>query len=163
LAEKFRRPLRGAGPTEGKGFFRQPEERHNRLDEDRARERLVALVAEMNYECERGAMVVVEGVRDENALTSLGFKGLAFKLCYTKRSLSTLTSQAESHRRVILLLDYDLKGRALTKKVASLLQDKGIDVNMTFRREIRAITNGLANHIEDLKRFSKARVEALDV
>jgi 5S rRNA maturation endonuclease (ribonuclease M5) len=63
-------------------------------------------------------------------------------------------SEAESHHKVILLLDYDLKGRNLTRKVASMLQNKGIRVDTSFRREIRAMTNGLANHVEDLKRFT---------
>jgi hypothetical protein len=35
-----------------------------------------------------------------------------------------------------------------------MLQNRGMNVDTSFRREIRAMTNGLANHVEDLKRFS---------
>jgi 5S rRNA maturation endonuclease (ribonuclease M5) len=63
-------------------------------------------------------------------------------------------AEAESHSKVILLLDYDLKGRNMTKKVASMLQKRGMNVDTSFRREIRTMTNGLVNHVEDLKRFS---------
>lgn len=146
---------RTARPTaSGDSYAKLPEERHNRLDEALAVDRLTSLVSQLNSEVERGALVVVEGLRDERALQHLGFRTKAFKLCYTRNALSAVMSEAESHHKVILLLDYDLKGRNLTRKVASMLQNKGIRVDTSFRREIRAMTNGLANHVEDLKRFT---------
>ena len=142
-------------PTEsGDSFAKIPEERHNRLDEAMAVDRLTSLIAELNTDYDGGALVVVEGVRDERALWHLGFKGNAFKLCYTRSSLASVMSEAEAHKKVILLLDYDLKGRSLTRKVAAMLQDKGMNADTSYRREIRAMTNGLVNHIEDLKRFT---------
>lgn len=128
--------------------------RQNRLDEEAAKERLLSLTHQLNFESERGALIVVEGARDEMALRRLGFEGEVYKLCYTRRSMSGLMAKAEVHSKVILLLDYDLKGRALMKKVSSMLQDKGLNVDTTFRREIRAATGGLASHLEDLKRFA---------
>jgi 5S rRNA maturation endonuclease (ribonuclease M5) len=146
---------RTAKPTaSGDSYARLPEERHNRLDEALAVDRLTALVSQLNAELDEGALVVVEGVRDERALQHLGFKGRTFKLCHTRNSLSAVMAEAESHSKVILLLDYDMKGRNLTRKVASMLQNRGMNVDTSFRREIRAMTNGLANHVEDLKRFS---------
>ncbi len=156
MNEAARRTLRRiAKPAaSGESFAKLPEERHNRLDEALAVERLTSLVAQLNAELEEGALVVVEGVRDERALQHLGFKGKAFKLCYTRNSLSAVMAEAEAHRKVILLLDYDMKGRVLTGKISSMLQNKGMNVDTSYRRGIRAITNGLASHVEDLKRFS---------
>ncbi|MGA1975827.1 MAG: toprim domain-containing protein [Conexivisphaerales archaeon] len=156
MDEAAKRNLRRkAKPTASKdNFAKQREERHNRLDEVLALDRLTSLVSQLNAEADEMALVVVEGVRDERALQHLGFKGSAFKLCHTRNSLSAMMAEAESHRKVILLLDYDLKGRSLTKKIASMLQNKGMNVDTSFRREIRAMTNGRANHIEDLKRFT---------
>ncbi|HVP22863.1 MAG TPA: toprim domain-containing protein [Conexivisphaerales archaeon] len=156
MNEDVRRTLRRtAKPTaSGDSFAKLPEERHNRLDEVLASEKLASLVSQLNAELDQGALVVVEGTRDEKALQRLGLKGRAFKLCYTRNSLSAVLAEAESHRKVVLLLDYDLKGRNLTRKVASMLQKKGIRVDTSYRREIRAMTNGLAHHVEDLKRFT---------
>jgi 5S rRNA maturation endonuclease (ribonuclease M5) len=156
LNEATRKILRRtAKPTaSGDSYAKLPEERHNRLDEALAVDRLVALVSQLNAELDEGAVVVVEGVRDERALRHLGLKGACFQLCHTRNSLSAVMVEAESHSKVILLLDHDLKGRNMTKKVASMLQKRGMSVDTSFRREIRAITNGRANHIEDLKRFS---------
>jgi 5S rRNA maturation endonuclease (ribonuclease M5) len=146
---------RTAKPTaSGDSFAKLPEERHNRLDEALAVDRLTALVSQLNAELDEGALVVVEGVRDERALQHLGLKARCFRLCNTRNSLSAVMTEAESHSKVILLLDYDLKGRNMTKKVASMLQKRGMSVDTSFRREIRAMTNGLASHVEDLKRFS---------
>ncbi len=156
MNEAGRRTLkRTAKPTaSGDSYAKLPEERHNRLDEVVAADRLASLVSQLNGEVDQGALIVVEGMRDERALQHLGLKTKPFKLCYTRNSLSAVMSEAESHRKVILLLDYDLKGRNLTGKVASMLQNKGIHVDISYRREIRAMTNGLAHHIEDLKRFT---------
>jgi len=156
MNEELRKTLRRtAKPTaSGDSFVRLPEERHNRLDEALAVDRLTSLIVQLNTEVDNGALLVVEGARDEKALARLGFKGKAFKLCYTRNSLSAVMSKAESHTKVILLLDYDLKGRVLTGKVASMLQNKGMNVDTSFRRKIRSITSGLANHVEDLKRFT---------
>jgi 5S rRNA maturation endonuclease (ribonuclease M5) len=156
MNEAARKTLkRTAKPTaSGDSYAKIPEERHNRLDEALAVDRLSSLVSQLNGEVEDGALVVVEGVRDERALQRLGLKSRPFRLCCTRNSLSAVLSEAESHRKVILLLDYDLKGRKLTSKVASMLQNKGIRVDTSYRREIRAMTNGLAHHVEDLKRFT---------
>ncbi len=138
----------------GESFAKLPEERHNRLDEAITIDRLNALVSQLNGEVDMGALVVVEGVRDERALKRLGFKGEAFKLCSTRKSLSAVLSKAESHSKVVLLFDYDQKGRVLTAKVASMLQNKGMHVDTSYRKSIRAVTGGLFGHVEDLKRFT---------
>jgi 5S rRNA maturation endonuclease (ribonuclease M5) len=138
----------------GEGFAKPFEARHNRLDEATASDRLSALVSQLNGEVDEGALVVVEGIRDERALRHLGFKGKAFKLCNTRKSLSSVLSEAEAHRKVVLLFDYDQKGRVLTAKVASMLQNKGMNVDTSYRKSIRAVTGGLFGHVEDLKRFT---------
>jgi 5S rRNA maturation endonuclease (ribonuclease M5) len=156
MNERLREALkRTAKPSAtGDSFAKLPEERHNRLDEAVAVDRLTALVSQLNGEVDDGALVVVEGIRDERALKHLGFKGEAFKLCNTRKSLSSVLSEAESHRKVVLLFDYDQKGRVLTAKVASMLQNKGMNVDTSYRHSIRSVTGGLFGHVEDLKRFT---------
>ena len=137
----------------GDTYLKVPEERHNRLDEEAVAEKLKSLMLSLNSEHENGALIVVEGTRDRRAIEQLGFHGRAFLLCHTKNNLSVLMVEAEHHKKVILLLDYDIEGRKMTGKVTSMLQDKGINVDLSFRRNIRTITCGHTEHIQDLSRF----------
>ena len=109
-------------------------------------------IKKLNDEVNNGALVVVEGQRDAEALESIGFNGEPFLLCHN-RGLARLARQAEDKRKVILLLDLDSKGRSLTKKTAILLQEKKHVIDLFFRRELLSATRGRIRQIEELRRF----------
>ena len=111
-------------------------------------------IKKLNDEVKNGALVVVEGQRDAEALQSIGFQGELFLLCHNE-GLVKLTSEAENHKKVILLLDLDSKGRSLTKKAALLLQEKKSVIDLFFRRELLSATKGRIRHIEELKRYKE--------
>ena len=114
---------------------------------------LILFIRKLNDECKNGALVVVEGQRDAKALKSIGFKGDLFLLCHNE-SLVKLASEAERYKKIILLLDLDKKGRALTKKAATILQEKKSKIDLFFRRELAKASKGRVKHIEELTRFS---------
>ncbi|MCP8304803.1 MAG: topoisomerase [archaeon] len=125
--------------------------RDSKLEEDTL-QALTLFVRKLNDEGKNGALVVVEGQHDAEALESIGFKGKPFQLCH-HRSLIELASEAEKYRKVILLLDLDRKGRALTKRAAIVLQGKNNKIDLFFRREIAKATKGRIRQIEELTRF----------
>jgi len=122
--------------------------------ENRYREMAEALtlyVRKLNDESREGALIVVEGKRDLEALRSIGFHGEAVMLCHN--NLKRLVEEAEAHRKIILLFDLDKEGRSLTKKAALLLQERRVGVDLYFRRELLHATKGRIRYIEELIRF----------
>jgi 5S rRNA maturation endonuclease (ribonuclease M5) len=113
---------------------------------------LMLFTKRLNDECKNGALVVVEGRRDAKALESIGFKGDLFLLCHNE-SLVKLSTKAEKYKKIILLLDLDKKGRALTKRAAMILQEKSRKIDLFFRRELAKASKGKIKHIEELSRF----------
>ena len=112
---------------------------------------LSSFIEKLNQESKDGALVVVEGKRDASALSDIGFRGDMMMLCHNN-SVVALMEKARSYRKVILLLDFDQKGRSLTKKVATMLQRRS-SINLTFRRELAAASRGRIRYIEELSRF----------
>ena len=113
---------------------------------------LSLFIRKLNDECRNKALVVIEGQRDANALRSIGFEGDLFLLCHNG-SLTKLASNAEKYEKIVLLLDLDRKGRALTKRTATILQEKSSNIDLFFRRELAKVTEGRIRHIEELARF----------
>jgi len=116
-------------------------------------EELTHFVKVLNDESSSGALIVVEGQRDASALAAIGFIGITYLLCHNG-SLTQLSEEAKNHRKVILLLDFDHKGRVLTKKAASLLEEKGIRIDLFHRRRLKMASKGRVQEVEELARYS---------
>ena len=115
-------------------------------------ESLSLYVKQLKDASRNGALVVVEGKRDLNALRAIGFTGSILMFCHNS-NLSMLTEEAEKYRKIILLFDLDKEGRSLTKKAAKLLEGKNNVIDLYFRRKLLKVTRGKVRHIEDLRRY----------
>ena len=94
------------------------------------------------------SIVVVEGKRDEDALKKLGYRG---KICqfHSFKGLVKFADHMPKYKNLILLLDSDRKGRYLTKRIISQLQHR-MTVDLSYRKELTAITKGRIKNVEDL-------------
>ncbi len=124
-----------------------------RIDQDEV-QRLQKFVDMLNEESDNGAVVVVEGKRDVNALTSVGFKGNVVTL-NNFRGINRLVDNLERKSKIILMLDMDRKGKYLTHKILMLLQYKGKNVNIFYKKVLAEITKGKIRHIEEIIIYSK--------
>jgi 5S rRNA maturation endonuclease (ribonuclease M5) len=124
-----------------------------RIDQDEV-ERLQKFVNMLNYESDNGAVVVVEGKRDVNALESIGFKGNVVTINNYK-GINKLVDNLEREDKVILMLDMDSKGKYLTHRILTLLQYKGKNVDMFYKKMLLTITKGKVRHTEDLVIYYK--------
>jgi 5S rRNA maturation endonuclease (ribonuclease M5) len=115
---------------------------------------LSLFVKQLNDEAENGALIVVEGPRDHEALRSIGFHGETFLLCHNE-GLTRLAIDAEDYRRIILLFDLDSQGRSLTKKAAILLRERKKSIDLFFRRRLLSVTRGKVRHVEELMRYKE--------
>src|SRR5579885_2285798 len=99
------------------------------LERKESAELLCSVISELNNEHNKGALLVVEGKKDQLALQSLGLHVNCFWL--SKEGFSNFLNMAESSKKVILLLDYDRKGNWCTSKKCQYIRD------CLVRRKIR--------------------------
>lgn len=124
-----------------------------RIDQDEVQE-LQKFVNMLNEESSNGAVIVVEGKRDVNALASVGFKGNVVTL-NNFRGINRLVDNLERAGKVILMLDMDHKGKYLTHKILTLLQYKGKNVDLFYKKTLSEITKGKVRHIEEIVIYAK--------
>jgi 5S rRNA maturation endonuclease (ribonuclease M5) len=86
---------------------------------------------------------LVEGPKDRKALSYFGISNI--KMVHGN-ALPEIPVKVQSD--VILLLDFDRKGRVLTKKLYDLFKSEGYRADLTFRKELRRLAR--LNVIEEL-------------
>jgi 5S rRNA maturation endonuclease (ribonuclease M5) len=113
---------------------------------------LTLFVSELNGLAQDGALVVVEGKRDMDALTALGYTGpvLAKATLHSKNGVAGL-------RRVklaVILTDLDEEGRRLAARYAEFFALRDIRTSLTQRRRLLKASHGTFLHVENLVRFA---------
>lgn len=119
-----------------------------------ARERLEGLaewVEDLQYASEDGAMVVVEGDKDVEALRELGFRG-PLERCSRSflQGLCGDLARLVPGARVVVLTDWDRKGEQLARLLADYLGGEGLASDLEFRRRLRALVMGEVKDVESL-------------
>jgi 5S rRNA maturation endonuclease (ribonuclease M5) len=120
------------------------------LDDDGTVERLRSFIGMLNEESERGSVIVVEGKRDAEALSKVGFTGSPAVFHHFKGIADFLDNHDSNSKKIILLLDMDRTGKYLTSRLVSQLQSRGRSVSLSYKRALARITNGKVRHVEDL-------------
>ncbi len=113
---------------------------------------LVDFIDILNLECENGAVVLVEGKKDTQALSSLGFVGKTIEYC-NNNNISKIERKTKSYNKVIVLFDYDAEGRRLTSKILLTL-DRTSLIELKYRRNLSFASNGGIRRIEELSKLS---------
>ncbi|MFN4336764.1 MAG: topoisomerase [Candidatus Nitrosocaldus sp.] len=121
-----------------------------RVDEQEV-EQIKGFIEMLNYESTNGAVVLVEGKRDSNALKALGFSG-KIAILNNHRGLSRVVDSLEYASKVILLLDMDSKGRYLTQRLLCMIANRK-SVDLFYKRRLMEITKGRIRSIEELMAY----------
>ena len=87
--------------------------------------------------------IIVEGMRDEKALKSLGMKDI---IAINGRPLYQVAEIAGTEKELVILTDFDKEGRQIEKKLRCLLQKYGKQPNSKLRWKVMALGK---NKIED--------------
>jgi 5S rRNA maturation endonuclease (ribonuclease M5) len=117
--------------------------------DDQTVERLRSFVGMLNEESEKGSVIVVEGRRDAEALSRIGFTGSPAVFHHFKGVADFIDCHEES-KKMILLLDMDRTGKYLTSKLVSQLQSRRHNVSLSYKWALEKITHGRVRHVEDL-------------
>ncbi|HEU4606363.1 MAG TPA: toprim domain-containing protein [Nitrososphaera sp.] len=123
-------------------------------NDDETIERLRSFIGMLNEESEKGSVIVVEGKRDAEALSKVGFAGSPAVFHRFRGIADFLDSHDSAGRKMILLLDMDRTGKYLTSRLVSQLQSRRHGVNLSYKRSLARITNGKVRHVEDLVAYA---------
>lgn len=108
--------------------------KHRIRDPLRVYEELGRLLGDLEYLVNA---VVVEGLRDVEALRRLSFRGRVET--YSRVSVSDadfVESLAHEVDSVVILTDFDEEGRRLNNRLTSLLERRGVKVETGLRRQV---------------------------
>jgi 5S rRNA maturation endonuclease (ribonuclease M5) len=106
----------------------------------------------------RDTVVIVEGKNDRSSLRKLGVEGKIVCMKNSRRVLVDFLDQLKC-QEVILLVDFDAYGSALTKTITQYLEAKRVKVNTVFWKRMRRLVGryvkdveGLPSYLEKLKK-----------
>ena len=112
---------------------------------------LINFIQLLNLEYENGSIILVEGKKDTQALSSLGFVGKTIEYC--NNNISKIERKTKSYKKLIVLFDYDPEGRRLTSKILATFHPTSI-IELKYRRNLSAASNGGIKRIEELSKLS---------
>ncbi len=94
--------------------------------------------------------ILVEGIRDMDALRSLGISGNITVLNHGKSIVETCELVAESFSAVHILTDWDRKGGILGRMVIEQLKALGVSYSMEERKKISYLCKKYIKDVESL-------------
>jgi 5S rRNA maturation endonuclease (ribonuclease M5) len=113
------------------------------------------LIEELAVEVERGIPVIVEGRKDEKALRKLAVNGLIICVKNCRRNLADIVFEIEEKgfREVILLMDFDRRGKEWTKRLNEYFERAKIKSNLRFWRQLRGLVGRELKDVEGLATY----------
>ncbi|MBC7131325.1 toprim domain-containing protein [Candidatus Bathyarchaeota archaeon] len=124
-------------------------------------EKIQLILEYLAEESEKGTPIIVEGIKDQKALKTLGIEGKIILAKAGGKNIHDVIMEIEEcqSREVILLLDFDRRGREWTRRLRQRLERTGTRPNIEYWnqllqlvwREVKDI-EGLASYMETLKR-----------
>jgi 2,5-diamino-6-(ribosylamino)-4(3H)-pyrimidinone 5'-phosphate reductase len=124
-------------------------------------EKILEIFDRLAKESAKGTPIVVEGVNDVSALRQLSISGKIIPVKASGKSFIDMIDELVNteKREIIVLMDFDRRGRELAKRMTRHLQELKIKTNMHFwnrflklvGRNVKDI-EGLASYLESLKK-----------
>ena len=104
-------------------------------------EKIEQIITKLAEESAKGKPIVVEGKKDEQTLRILGVNGTVLTVKTGGKSFLEATAEIEKlgAREVILLLDFDRRGKEGTLHLQRNLERSKIKLNVLFWGELRAL------------------------
>ena len=120
-------------------------------------EKLLEVIEELKIEAEEKP-IIVEGKRDVESLEKLGVEGTFIIIAKTPIYLIADELVRKRVKEVILLTDFDRRGRMLAKAIVEEFRHRGIKVNTKISHEIFIYTNSGIRDIESLFSYVNKRM-----
>lgn len=117
---------------------------------ERKYERLNRLTRRLVAKSRLGTPIIVEGRRDEQSLRRLGVEGKIFCMKATGIGFFDFVEKVKPSREVIVLTDFDRKGRELSSQLIGELSRIRIKADDRLWRELRSLGHSDIRSVEEL-------------
>jgi 2,5-diamino-6-(ribosylamino)-4(3H)-pyrimidinone 5'-phosphate reductase len=119
-------------------------------------EKIQKLLERLAMESAKGIPIIVEGPNDEKALRELGINGEIIP-AKTFKSFIHIISEIEERgqKEVILLMDFDRRGKEWTKRLMQNLERMRTKPNMLFWNSLLNLAGRAVKDIEGLASYMK--------
>lgn len=99
----------------------------------------------------RDSKVVVEGKHDSAALKNLGYVEEPLEF-HSFGGVTKFVDSASRHKNLIVLLDFDRKGKYLTRRIVTQLERR-TRIDLSYKKQLAKITKGKIRYIEELSHY----------
>ena len=125
----------------------------NRLKDKQ--EKINQTLEKLRLKSQKGVPILVEGKKDETALRCLGVEGKILTVKGGGRSFSDVLFliQESSVSEVILLLDFDRRGKEGTKRLQQNLERIRITPNLEFWRDLSSLLYRDIQSVESIPNY----------
>lgn len=115
-------------------------------------EKISQLLEQLAIETTKDVLLVVEGQNDIEALKELNIDGHIISVKTGGKSFLDVLMEVEEQNisEVILLLDFDRRGREWAQRLKQNLEEKRIKVNISFWNRLRALVGHDTKDVEGL-------------
>jgi len=126
-------------------------------------EKIQRIIAALTEESAKGKPIIVECKKDAQALRELGVNGKILTAKTGGKSFLEATAEIEKlgAREVILLLDFDRRGKEGTERLKHNLERAKIKANTKLWRELQALVGREIQCIESLTSYLKTLQEKI--
>jgi 5S rRNA maturation endonuclease (ribonuclease M5) len=100
----------------------------------------------------QGAAIIVEGMRDMQALRALGISGPII-LASRRPALELAEDSARRYRDIIVLTDWDQKGDEMARLIDLHLRSAGIRANLDIRSRLKKLVRKEIKDVESLSLY----------
>lgn len=116
------------------------------------KEKILHVLECLNEESEKGTPIIVEGRKDIETLRALAVEGKIISAKTGGKSLLDVISEVEKSgvQEVILLLDFDRRGKEWTKRLKQNLEKARIKPNLAFWTKLSRLVSKEVKDVESL-------------
>lgn len=132
---------------------------------ERKLEKILEVIERLATESTKGALIIVEGRNDIDALHRLGLEGDLLSAKSSGKSFLDVLGEIERRGKgeVVLLLDFDRRGKEWTNRLARRLEEMKMAPNLILWKELLSLVGhdvkdieGLATYLETLRKKVRA-------
>ncbi|MEM1563892.1 MAG: hypothetical protein QW161_04395 [Candidatus Bathyarchaeia archaeon] len=118
---------------------------------------ILQVLEQLAEENVNGKPILVEGRKDEEALRELGVNGQIILAKTGGKSLLGVISEIEALKssEVIMLLDFDRRGRELTENLRNHIEKAGVRANMYYWLKLSILVGKEVKDVEGLAKYMK--------
>jgi len=120
-------------------------------------EQILQVLKQLAEENRSGKPIIVEGQKDAETLRELGINGQIIFAKTGGKSLLDVVSEIEvaSASEILMLLDFDRRGRELTERLKSHIEKLGIKANMYYWLKLSSLVGKEVKDVEGLAKYMK--------